>query len=150
MTESAHNLLNASQYRSVILALRLFEERLRQADAWLAGVPPEGVLYRYTRRLPPERVSEIRAEIAAALAAIADLAQRLDAQPEEEPIEQAAAALMSVSWADLCDVKIPRLARYGTVSGALEDWLDPRLDALGEQALRLAALFGTEARRWSA
>lgn len=150
MAESIRNLLNPSQYRSVILALRMFEERLRQADAWLAGVPPEGVLYRYTRRLPPERVAEIRAEIAAALRAIADLAQSLDAQPEQEPIERAAAALMSVSWADLCDVKATRLARYGPVDGALEGWLDSRLDALAEQALRLAALFGAEEEQESA
>lgn len=150
MAESAHNTLNPSQYRSVILALRMFEERLRQADGWLAGVLPEGVLYRYTRRLSPERIAEIRAEIAVALQAIADLARGLEAQPEEEPIEPAAAALMSVSWADLCDVKTPRLARYGAVNGALEDWLDPRLDALAEHALRLAALFGTETQQGSA
>lgn len=150
MAESAHNTLNPSQHRSVILALRMFEERLRQADAWLAGVPPEGALYRYTCRLPAARVAEIRAEIAAALRAIEDLARSLDAQPEEEPVERAAAALMTVSWADLCDVKTPRLARYGAVDNALEDWLDPRLDALAEHALRLAALFGAETPQGSA
>ncbi|MDH7487935.1 MAG: hypothetical protein QHH80_00285 [Anaerolineae bacterium] len=144
MAETTRKGLNASQYQSVILTLRLFEERLRQADAWLAEALPEGVLYRYTRHLPSERVAEIRAEIAAALRAIADLAQHLEAQPADEPIEAAASAFMSVSWADLSDVKTPRLARYGAVDNALEDWLDPRLDALAEHALRLAALFGAE------
>lgn len=138
-------LLNLPQLNSLVIALRMFEENLRQADMWLKDDLPGGLLYQYTRRLPAERVAAARAEVAAALQDIAALAQELEAAPATEPIEARIAAAMSVSWANLCDVKSARLVRYGSVDNGLGDLLDSRIDALSQHALRIAALLGEEA-----
>jgi len=144
MAESMRELLNSSQLNSLVIALRMFEEQLRRAEASLEGDLPEGVLYQYTRQMPPERISAALAEIAAALQAIATLARDLDATPASEPIEARVAAALNISWANLCDVKSARLVRYGTVDDALGGLLDSRIDALARQALYLATLFGNE------
>ena len=144
MAESIRELLNPAQLNSLVIALSMFEENLCQAATWLDDTPPEGIVHRYTLRLPVEQVAAARAEIAAALDAIAVLARDLDTTPVEGPIEARIAAAMSVSWANLCDVKSARMVRYGPVDDALGDVLDARIDTLAQQALRLATLFGSE------
>lgn len=134
------DLLNGAQRSSLAITLRMFEEELRRADAWLEMPPEQGILYRRTLHLSPEARDAIRQSIAAALAQISQLAQEFRLAPEEQDLAAVIAAAMSLSWANLCDARSDKLRRFGDVHPSLAEALDPRLDQLAELALWIASL----------
>ena len=133
-------LLNTAQRNSLTIGLRSFEADLRRADAWLQGEEERGILYRRSLDLPPEGRAVARAQIAAALACIATLAERFDLAVTEDDLGATIAAQMSVDWANLCDARSAKLRRYGEVDPRLPDLLDADIDRLAQLALSLAAL----------
>ena len=134
------DLLNEPQRSSLAVVLRMFEEELRQADAWLDGSLDEGTLYRRVLHLPPETRAAAREKIAIALAQIAELAQAFGLEPQEQDLAATIAAAMSLSWASLCDTRSDKLRRYGDVDPRLEQALDPHVEGLADLALSLASL----------
>ena len=134
------DLLNTAQRSSLTIGLRAFEMHLRQADAWLRGGEERGILYRRSLDLSPERRAAVRAQIAAALAQIAELAERFDLSATEDDLGATIASLMSVDWANLCDTRSAKLHRYGDVDPRLAGLLDADIDALAQRALAVAAL----------
>ncbi|MCX7670855.1 MAG: hypothetical protein N2439_12375 [Anaerolineae bacterium] len=134
----AAELLNPAQRNSLAIGLRAFEIHLRQIAAWLADGEEAGILYRRRLNLPAERRAALREQIALALAQIAALAERFGLTPAEESLESNMAALMSVDWANLCDLRSDKLRRYGEVDDRLADLLDADIAALAERALALA------------
>jgi hypothetical protein len=133
-------LLNTAQRSSLTIGLRAFEMHLRQADTWLRGGEERGILYRRSLDLSSEGRAVARAQIAAALAQIAALAERFDLTVTEDDLGAAIAAQMSVDWANLSDARSAKLRRYGAVNPRLADLLDVDLDRLAQLALSLAAL----------
>jgi len=79
-----NDLLNPSQKTSPSTVLRMFEEDLRQADAWLDGRQTEGILYQRELHLSTARRTVARQRIAAGLDEIAALAQEIGLEPEIE------------------------------------------------------------------
>jgi len=137
-------LLNQPQRNSLTIALRMLEERLRQAAVWLQDDPDEGILYRRTIHLPSEARIAAQQGIAMALSQITQLVRDLGLQPQEERLESTISAAMNLSWANLCDVRSDKLKRYGPVAPRLAEALDPRIDTLAELTLSLALLFGRQ------
>jgi hypothetical protein len=138
-------LLNAAQRNSLTIGLRSFEADLRRADAWLQGEGERGILYRRSLDLPPEGRAVARAQIAAALARIATLAEWFDLAVTEDNLGATIAAQMSVDWANLCDTRSDKLRRYGEVDPRLAEVLDADVEALAQLALSLAALYRDDA-----
>ena len=138
-------LLNASQHTALAIALRFFEQDLRQAERWLQGEQNMGVLYRTSLQLPAERRAAVLARIANALQVINQLAERFELHPVEEPLTKKIAAALSIDWSNLLDTRSEKLARFGAVDPGLAELLDPDLQRLAELALAIASLMG-EAR----
>jgi len=140
--------LNAAQRTAVVIALSGLERDLRQAEMWLRGQPQGGMLYRTSLRLSPARREAVLSEIAKALEVIAQLAERLDLQPTEEPLTNRIAAAMTIDWANLTDTASAKLKRYGPVDPGLRDTLDPEIACLARLALSISSLIeetdGTE------
>ncbi len=135
-----NGLLNAAQAQSLRISLQTLEERLRRADAWLAGMEEAGVLYHRALALAPQQRAEARTHIAEALALVAALAHTFATEREIENVASQIRAEMSASWVDLCDTRASKLRRYGEVNPALAEILDAPLERLAALALRIAAL----------
>ncbi len=134
------DLLNPAQRNSLAVGLRAFEMHLRQIDAWLEGWEESGILYHRSLHLSPELRSAAKAHIAAALGQIATLADRFRLAATEDDLAASIAALMSVDWADLTELRSDKLRRYGEVDPRLRDVLDAEVDALAQRAESLFAL----------
>jgi hypothetical protein len=133
-------LMNQAQRTSVFVALRTFEQYLRQLDRWLHGLEAGGILYKYKMDLPLERRALMQQKIAAGLALVEDLAQTLQLEPEVIDLVGAVRGQMSESWANLIDSRAAKLRRYGEVDPGLSQPLDPALDRLVQIAAELSQL----------
>lgn len=139
------DLLNPHQRGAVTIALRAFEEQLRQCDEWIQGRTEEGALYRRRFAFSEERRMLVREQIAQALACIADLADRCSLSAQEEDAAAMLRAGFSASWAALCDVRADKLKRYGQVAPSLAQALDPSIETLIELSLSLARTLSGDA-----
>lgn len=133
-------LLNHSQHIYLAIALRSFEQSLREAEGWLRGRPSEALLYQGALRLAPERRAAALAAIAEALEGIRQLAARFEVRPEVEPLANRIAGAMAISWVNLTDTCSDRLGRYGPADPRLREALDPELERLARLALKIGAL----------
>lgn len=134
-------MLNPAQRRSVLLTLRLLEERLNQARRWLEGEDiADARLYRQRLDLPAERREAALTAIGEALLVLDELTQALALEAEDVDVTARIRADLSASWAELCDVRAATLRRYGEVHPALAETLDPTLERLARLALRIAEL----------
>ncbi len=138
------DILNAYQKNSVATVLRTLEEDLRQANTWLDGRQADGILYRQKLSLAPARSRQARLRIAAALAEISALAEKLGLQPEIVNPAGLIRSQMSVDWASLIDSQAGKLRRYGEVHPAAAREIDPHLHHLAQIALELAQLFDSQ------
>lgn len=135
------DLLNPNQRRSVAIALRMFEESLRQTDSWLQEAEANGILYRQKLNLPAPQRQEAQQRIAAALEQIAEIVQTLDLEPVLDNPAGLIRGKMSVSWASLIDTQSDNLRRYGQVDPRLKSVLDPAVRQLAQLAFDLASIF---------
>jgi hypothetical protein len=133
-------LMNQAQRTSVFVALRTFEQYLRQLDRWLQGLEADGILYKYKMDLPPERRALMQQMIATGLDLVEELAQTLQLEPEIIDLVGSVRGQMSESWANLIDSRAAKLRRYGEVDPGLSQPLDPALDRLVQIAAELAQL----------
>lgn len=140
--EGMAHLLNSSQRNSLAVVLNGFEKDLREAAVWLRSGGVSGMLYERTLALPPENRAEALALIEQALAEIGRLAAALELRPTAEDLSRRIAAMMSLNWVNLVDVRADKLRRYGAVDPALGEVLDPRVERLAELALAISALMG--------
>ena len=133
-------LMNQAQRTSVFVALRAFEQYLRQLDRWLSGLEADGILYKYKMELQFERRAMMQQKIATGLALIEDLAQTLQFKPEMIDLVGAVRGQMSESCANLIDSHAAKLHRYGEVDPGLSQPLDPAIDRLVQIAAELGQL----------
>jgi hypothetical protein len=132
--------MNQAQRTSVFIALRTFEQYLRQLNRWLHGLEEDGILYKYKMDLQPEKRALMQQKIDCGLALVEELAQTLQLEPEEIDLAGAVRGQMSESWANLIDTRAARLRRYGAVDPGLSQPLDPLLDRLVQIAADLSQL----------
>jgi hypothetical protein len=135
---SKDRLLRASQRNSLRITLQVFEERLRAAREWLDGRQESGSLYERKLDLPLRNRKRAERQIQKALQVIDQLRERFDLEVELENAASILRSEMSVSWANLLDVRAQRLGRYGKVHPDLSRLLDPAIDELAEIARGLA------------
>jgi hypothetical protein len=133
-----NDLLNPYQRNAVTVALRAFEEQLHQFDEWMQGREQVGVLYRRRLSISKDKCALIQGKIAQALNCIAELAVRLELEPQEEDAAATLRAGASACSATLYDVRAGKLKRYGQVDPRLAPMLDPSIETLIELALSLA------------
>jgi len=134
------DLLNTPQRNSLTNVLRMLEERLRQAQAWLPGVDETGLLYHRSLRLSPKQQELAARIIAMALDEIAQVSREFDLQPAQDDLAAVISAGMSLMWADLVDTRSDKMNRFGAVDPRLAQQLDPHLDRLIEMVLLLSSL----------
>ncbi len=134
--------LNDHQLQSVVIALRVFEERLREADAALRGKESDGILVVPVIHLGQDEVELARSRIAQALDEIAVMARDLSLEPKPDDVKATIRGMMSASWVDLMDVRSVALRRYGGVDPRVELGLDPVVERLAQLALSIASLMG--------
>jgi hypothetical protein len=132
--------MNQAQRTSVFVALRTFEQYLRQLDRWLHGLEADGILFKYKMDLPPERRALMQQKIAIGLNEIEELALALQLESEIIDLVAAVRGQMSESRANLIDSRAAKLSRYGAVDPALSLPLDPALDHLVQIAAELSRL----------
>jgi len=142
MDNRIKDLLNPSQWNSLRITLRIFEENLRRAQAWLDGKEEDGTLYQYKLVLSVENRKRAQRQIKIALDQIVKLSSLFEMQKENENPASLIRGQMSVSWADLHDSRTHKLSRYGKVHPELAKVLDSEVQHLSEIALNLAAIFG--------
>ena len=130
--------------RSVIIILRIYEENLRQTEAWLLGMETNGILYRRKLNLSPARQQAALKRVDAALETIAVLAQKVGLNPEEEDPAGLIRGDMSVDWVNLNDILSRKTERYGDVNSELESVLDPLIERLAELAMEIATIFRSD------
>lgn len=130
--------LNPRQRNAVTVALRAFERQLREVDEWIRGREQAGTLYRRGLVLSEERRVLVSTRVVEALSGIAELADRLGLEPQEEDAASTLRAAMSACWATLCDLRSDKLRRYGSISPLLPQMLDPAIEALAAMALSIA------------
>jgi hypothetical protein len=133
-------MLNFPQRLALTVTLRLFEEQLRQADAWLQDSTETGILYRRELRLSPARRAAARQVVDTALHQIAAVTREFDLAAADYDPAAAIAGEMSVCWANLCDLRADKMKRYGPVDPGLTQTLDPYMDRLADLALLLSAV----------
>ena len=136
------DLLNPSQWNSLRITLRIFEENLRQAQEWLDGKEEHGTLYQYKLVLSAENRKRAQREISSALDQIAELSRLFKMPQQNENPASLIRGEMSVSWADLHDSRTHKLGRYGKVHPELASVLDSEVQQLAEIAQNLSAIFG--------
>jgi hypothetical protein len=133
-------LMNQAQRTSVFVALRTFEQYLRQLDRWLQGLEADGILYKYKMDLLPQKRALMQQKITAGLALVEELAQALQLEPEIIDLVGSVRGQMSESWANLIDSRAARLRRYGEVDPGLAQPLDHVLDRMVQIAAYLSQL----------
>jgi len=142
MDHRMKDLLNPTQWNSLRITLRMFEENLRQAQEWLDGKEEHGTLYHYKLILSAKNKEQAQHQIKIALDKIVELSRLFEMPKENENPASLIRGEMSVSWADLHDSRTHKLGRYGKVNPELANVLDSEVQHLAEMALNLAAIFG--------
>ncbi len=135
-------MLNTAQRAAITIGLRAFEMHLHEIARWLRGAPDAGVLFWEHLDFSDEVRIQAEEQVAAALALVAELAQRFEL--ERTPIDLGAkiTGMMSVDWADLVDLQASKLRRYGGVAAELSGLLDADVERLADTAKELAKLRG--------
>ena len=137
--------LNRSQWNALRITMYTFEKNLRSAQAWLDGTEESGTFYERKLHLSAKRREQARKVITDALQTVIQLGNSLDLSVKEENAASKIRGEMSVSWANLLDMRAGKLSRYGKVHPDLSSELDPIIEQLAEMALHLSAIFdGTE------
>jgi hypothetical protein len=80
------DLLNGSQRRAVTIALRMFEERLREAELRLKEEQGDGILYHRRLNVSSKNRNLARQRISAALDLIVQVAKDLKLEPETQDL----------------------------------------------------------------
>jgi hypothetical protein len=137
--EVGRDLLNPAQANALLITLRIFEERLRQAELWLLGAEEKGILYQRKLHLSAQRKLTARRLIESALEEIEEVSRKFDFPRSHDDPAGLIRAQMNLSWADLCDVFSKKLRAYGTVDPQLTLALDPHLEELAKLALSIAS-----------
>jgi hypothetical protein len=133
--------LNRYQLQALAVVLRGLEQSLREADRWLRGeVFTTGLLYDARLQLSEERRKAALSQVAEALDIVARLGEQLALGSEEVDLGRRIAAVMSIHWANLWDVRSARLGRYGPTDPALATTLDPQVEHLARLASEIGAL----------
>lgn len=134
-------LLNESQQITLTNVLRMFEESLHQAEAWLDGAEEGKVLYHRMLYLSEGRQREARQKIHLALDELAALAETFEIAARQENVSRMVYSDMIHLRADLMDSTSRKLNRFGKVDARLSEVLDPAIERLLELAAEIAQAF---------
>jgi len=124
-------MLNEAQLRHVSVALRLAEERLLDLQRRLNDKPAGQLLYVEDDLSDVER-ARIAEKISDLLRQIVVARQHLALTPGWQSLRRTIAGALSVTWADLQDVKAGPLSAYGETDPQLKDILDPIIDRIAD------------------
>ncbi len=121
--------LNQPQRTALASNLLHLEQSLNEIERVLAG-PPAGITYTTEVDFEAATADQIRAKCREIRVQIADLAATFQLAPHRWVGRRIIAAEMSTAWANLEDMRLPKLRRYGAVDPALQETLAPRLNRL--------------------
>jgi len=127
-------MLNRSQTNALTVTLRNLERALLDVESLCRVGPDEqpGILLRRSNPLSPSQRTELATQLAEARRGLGLLAEQFALPMQVEDEARAARSKLVISWATLEDIKSRKLGRYGKVSAALEEDLDPQINLLIE------------------
>lgn len=136
------DLLNPYQKNSIRITLQMFEESLRHSLEWLDGYEEDGILYSRKLNLPEENRKQARQEIRVVLDMIENLSHKFDLQKESSNSAFMLRGELTISWANLYDVRASKLKRFGDVHPELASILDSDIQKLAGIAMHLSTILG--------
>jgi len=128
------DMLNRSQTNALTVTLRNLERALLDVESLCSDDTNEqtGILLRRSNPLTPSQRTELATQLAEARRGLGLLAEQFALPTQVEDEARAARSKLVISWATLEDIKSRKLGRYGKVSAALEEDLDPQINRLIE------------------
>jgi len=129
--------LNNSQRNSIWASLFEFEDACRQTKKWLINGDDAGILYSQKMHLNSSEREEILKQVQSGLQKIRILKRKYDLETSQESIERKILALMSHSWANLCDTKSKHLNGYGELSPKLSTEIDREMGYLSDLSMQI-------------
>jgi hypothetical protein len=127
-----NDMLNRSQTNALTVTLRNLERAMLDLESLCTDdtAKQPGILLQRSNPLAPAQRTELAAQLVEARRILGQFAGHfaLPAQVEDEA--RTARSKLVIAWATLEDIKSPKLGRYGKVSEALQDELDPHIDRL--------------------
>jgi hypothetical protein len=121
--------LNQAQRNALASNLEQLERSLDEIERLLDS-PPAGVTYIIGVDFELTTVQQIREKCCDIRGQIAEIAAAFDVPRRRLNARRVIVADLSVAWADLQDLRPPKLRRYGTVDPSLAETLSPRLERL--------------------
>ncbi len=131
--------LNQPQRNALATNLQQLERSLNEIERLLDS-PPAGVTYTTEVGLGPATARQIRERCRDLRSQIAEIAATFELPQRRWDGRRIIVAEMSVAWADLEDMRPPKLRRYGAVDPTLNETLAPRLERLIELVLAVQEL----------
>lgn len=126
--------------RAIGATLTLLDEMLCEFEEYAQGRERHGMLYHERNSLSDKQRRGIQAEVAAMRQTIRELKEALRLTGSRDEAAQQIWGRASAFWEVLVETQSRYLRRYGEVTPALKECLDPRIEALTARLLALVDL----------
>ncbi len=141
-----HQGLTAAQRRALNSTLVHLERYLLNLEELLLQADAQGILIRRTGQLSPATRQRLLHLFGHLRQEIASLAAEQALPGAEEDMRATLVGTASILWADLEDIRLRTLARYGAVDPALEATLGPTIERLIQGVLSIETIVRDEER----
>jgi hypothetical protein len=142
-TGLASAMLNEAQHRHLSVVLQIAEERLLNLQRQLSGNAPAAKLLEMENDLTETERAFVVEKISELLRLIAGLSDRFSVTARSRSLRHGLDATLSITWADLQDVKGRALRSYGETDPRLGEHLDPLVDSIADGLLEICRVIDT-------
>ena len=136
-------MLNEAQHTHLSVVLRIAEERLLNLQRQLTGDSSAAKLSETKNDLTETERALVTEKITELLRLIAGLSYRFSVTARSRSLRHALDATLSITWADLQDVKEKALRNYGDTDPRLSEQLDPLVDKIADGLLEICRVVST-------
>ena len=142
-TGLASAMLNEAQHRHLSVVLQIAEERLLNLQRQLSDNAPAAKLFEIENDLTETERAFVVQKISELLRLIASLSERFSVTARSRSLRHGLDATLSVTWADLQDVKERALRGYGETDPRLGEHLNPLVDSIADRLLEICRVIDT-------
>ena len=130
-------MLNEAQHRRLSVVLETAEQRLLNLQRQLNGDASAAKLLETENDLTETERALVGEKIAELLRLTASLSDRFSVTARSRSLRHGLYATLSITWADLQDVKERALRNYGERDPRLSEQLDPLVDKIADGLLEI-------------
>ena len=130
-------MLNEAQHRHLSIVLQIAEERLLNLQRQLSGNAPAAKLLDIANDLTETERVVVVEKISELLRLITGLSDRFSLTARSGSLRHGLDATLSITWADLQNVKERALRSYGETDPRLGEHLDPLVDSIADGLLKI-------------